>query len=88
VIRICSAMAIASSYGEFCPTPYLIPATVEERYSRYPFPSGDEASDFDITKYGARRLRVDNTFGSTDSRDEVKVTLYCRRIGGIELERT
>ena len=31
VTRNCSAISIASSYGEFCPTPSLIPATVDER---------------------------------------------------------
>ena len=52
VERISSAILIASSHGEFCPTPYFVPTTYLDRKSRYCFPLGEEARDLDITRYG------------------------------------
>ena len=76
VERICSAIAIASSHGEFCPTPYFVPTIYGERNSRYCFPLVDRASDLDMTRYGEWTLIVERIEGRTVLREVVKVTLY------------
>ena len=69
-------MMIASSHGEFWPTPYFVPTMYVERKSRYCFPRGDEARDFEITRYGEWRLSLERIEGRTCSSEVVKVTLY------------
>jgi hypothetical protein len=77
-------MTIASSHGEFCPTPYFVPTMNGDRNSRYCFPFDDEARDLEITRYGDWRLSVERIDGRTCSREVVNVTLYYNSVQRIE----